>query len=143
MLETYYYLLYKIKSFSYSFPRGIKNLIKWRKTIWNDRDFDYYYIYEILKKKLEFMADHTEKNSMLENADQHAKEMRECVKLIHAIQHEEFETEAAERCISTSLNDNMTNEEFKQIFEEAQRKTEEAKSKLFDTLKNKIEHWWD
>jgi len=143
MLETIYYLKYKIGDFMRSVPYGLRNLIKWRKTIWNDRDYDYYYIYEILKKKLEFVAEHTEKHSMLENSEQHAKDIRECIRLIHALQHEEFETQAAEKCISTSLYDNMSNEEFKQVFEEAQKKTDEAKSKLFDTLKNKIEHWWD
>lgn len=32
--------------------RGFKNLKKWFKVIWNDRDFDHYYLYVILEKKL-------------------------------------------------------------------------------------------
>ncbi len=36
------------------FVTGIKNLIKWRSTIWNSRDWDAGFIYEIIQKKLEF-----------------------------------------------------------------------------------------
>lgn len=36
------------------FITGIKNLIKWRSTIWKDRDWDGGFIYEIIQKKLEF-----------------------------------------------------------------------------------------
>ena len=32
----------------------IRNLIRWTPIIWKDRDWDYYFIYEILKHKLIF-----------------------------------------------------------------------------------------
>jgi len=36
--------------------RGIKNLIKWFKVVWKDRDWDHTHIYEVLRFKLEDQA---------------------------------------------------------------------------------------
>ena len=37
-----------------TFVRGVKNIIKWAPTIYNDKDWDYFDIYNILQKKIEF-----------------------------------------------------------------------------------------
>jgi hypothetical protein len=57
-------MLYKIKLwwefegryYHKDFVRGIKNLFRWLPTIWKDRDWDSYYIYEIIRVKLEHQA---------------------------------------------------------------------------------------
>jgi hypothetical protein len=38
----------------YDFPRGIKNLVIWFPTVWNDRQWDHYFIYKMLRQKLHF-----------------------------------------------------------------------------------------
>jgi len=45
----------KVEDAFYDIKRGIKNLIVWFPTIWKDRDWDHYYLYVIMKKKLERM----------------------------------------------------------------------------------------
>jgi len=39
--------------FYYNIKHGISNLISWFKVIWNDRNWDYNYIYIVLRKKLD------------------------------------------------------------------------------------------
>ena len=46
-----------------SFLKGIDNLIKWRKIIWQDRWWDYYFLLEILQFKLKDMEENWGKNT--------------------------------------------------------------------------------
>ena len=48
--------------------KKIRNLIRWIPIIWKDRDWDFYFTYEILKKKLEFQAEFTRKYGHHESA---------------------------------------------------------------------------
>jgi hypothetical protein len=45
----------RIKSLCYDFFYGIKNLFVWFKIIWNDRQWDYIFLLELLKFKLALM----------------------------------------------------------------------------------------
>ena len=47
-------IMYPIRKFR----KGISNLWKWRKIIWEDRWWDYYYLLEILRFKLKDMEEH-------------------------------------------------------------------------------------
>ena len=44
-----------IQHIFYNFSNGLENLIFWFKIIWKDREFDYYYFYIIMERKLEKM----------------------------------------------------------------------------------------
>jgi hypothetical protein len=46
-----------------SFFKGIDNLWKWRKIIWKDRWWDYYYFLEMLRFKLKDMEEHWGKDT--------------------------------------------------------------------------------
>jgi hypothetical protein len=52
-------IIYPIKSFL----KGIDNLWRWRKIIWKDRWWDYYYLLEILRFKLKDMEEHWGKDT--------------------------------------------------------------------------------
>jgi hypothetical protein len=111
---------------------GLKNLWKWRKTIYHDRNWDHWFIYQILKTKLELQADHIEKNGLHENSDRDVAEMREVVRLIDIVQNEKI--------IDAALQAEKWSDE---LFDEADRKHNEAKKELFTKLHNGIDHWWD
>jgi hypothetical protein len=51
-IESYYN---RIKDIKYKLVYGIKSLILWFKAIWKDRNWDYYYLFEILRFKLNLM----------------------------------------------------------------------------------------
>ena len=67
---------------------GVKNLYKWFRVIWNDRDWDHHYIFQVLKFKLEKQANYLTKNGFHNNAQRDAELMMTCVRLIDKLQNE-------------------------------------------------------
>lgn len=68
------------------FVSGIKNLWKWFPIIFKDRDWDHYYIYEVLKFKINNTADYIENNNRHIGCREEVRYMRICVKLIDMVQ---------------------------------------------------------
>lgn len=75
------------------FIQRIKNLFRWLPTIWNDQDWDDYYIWEILKIKLKHQAEYIRKHDRYTMAQYDANKMKLCVRLIEKIQSEEYDSE--------------------------------------------------
>jgi len=71
------------------FVRGVRNLWRWFPTIWNDRDWDQDFIYNLLAKKLEFQAKYIGDRDFHTEAKRDAERIRLVVKLIK-LQQEEF-----------------------------------------------------
>ena len=112
--------------------RRIKNLIRWIPIIWKDRDWDFYFTYEILKKKLEFQAEFTRKYGHHESALHDASRMETCVRLIKKLQHEEY--------IIVPVIDRVYTE---QDFKDDEMRHEKARKLLFRIMEQNIERWWD
>lgn len=113
------------------FIRGVKNLIRWFPTIWNDRDFDYYYTIEVLKKKLLFQAEAMKKHSLHENASVSIEQLRTCAVLLHVVQNESYFDDVL-------LKPDMTEEDVNK----ATKEHDEARLKAFLILSENIESWW-
>ena len=113
--------------------RQIRNLIRWTPIIWNDRDWDYYFIYEILKQKLKHVEQYTSKQGSHVNADVDAENLRTAIEMIDKVQNEyhidKYLSEAKEwddKRMMQSIDDH-----------------EKAKQELFQYLSDNIERWWD
>lgn len=115
-----------------SIIEGLTNLWKWRRAIYQDRNWDHWFIYQILKTKLEYQANHIEKNGTHENSDRYVLQMREVIGLIDIVQNEKIIDEALQA-------DKWSQE----LFEETERKHNEAKKELFTKLHDGIDYWWD
>jgi hypothetical protein len=76
-----------------NFRIGISNLIKWFPTIWNDRDWDNHFIYEILKRKLEFQAKYISERDFYTMAQKDSRNMKICASLIQKCQEETYSCE--------------------------------------------------
>jgi hypothetical protein len=111
---------------------GIKNLWRWRKVIYNDRDWDQWYIYEILKTKLQHQSEHFQKHGWTTSAPTHAAEMRECIELIEIVQNEVILDRVLQK-------DTWTKEDI----EAAEEEHNKARKELFDLIEKNIETWWD
>lgn len=72
---------------------GIINIIRWFPIIWKDRDYDDFYILEILKFKLKKQAQHIKINSYHLGADNDVEKILLCVKLIDRIQEDYYTME--------------------------------------------------
>ena len=64
----------------YDFRYGVKNLIKWYKIIWADRNWDPTYIYKITEHKLRLQSDSMRGGILLEK-DKYADQMLEVAEL--------------------------------------------------------------
>jgi hypothetical protein len=114
------------------FIEGVRNLIKWRKVIYHDKDFDHFFIYEILKTKLQFQAEHLKKYGYHTSAESDANKIMECVGLIEEVQNELI-MDAALDCEDKSYAS----------LKAAQEKHDATRKKLFETISDNIENWWD
>lgn len=75
------------------FVTGVKNLIKWFKIIWKDRDYDDHFIFEVLKFKIQKTADYMEKRKHFVGWEVEVQRMRTCIKLIDRVQSEYYGVE--------------------------------------------------
>lgn len=73
--------------------RGVKNLWRWFPLIWKDRDWDDYYIWVLLEKKLTNQANYIGGRGIHLNAHRDAERMRTCVKLMERIREEYYYSE--------------------------------------------------
>lgn len=72
------------------FKQGVKNIWYWFPIIWKDRDWDYSYIYKILKHKLEKQARFTQGKNLHTGSHQNARRMQICVKLIQSCKDDTY-----------------------------------------------------
>jgi hypothetical protein len=121
-------MIYRLKRFF----RNIHNLIRWFPIIWRDEQWDYYYIFELLKHKLIFTAEHHYKYGCHTSASYDANRMMVCVRLIEKIQNESYILELID-------DDNLTREKLDLAFS----KQIKARKLLFKILEQNIEQWWD
>lgn len=111
---------------------GVKNLYKWFWVIWKDRDWDHYYIFEVLKFKLEKQAKHLGERDWHESSKRDAEIMMTCVKLIDKIQNESYFDELYD-------SDQKSPEAIKIVIDRHNK----AKRLLFKIINDRIEGWWD
>ena len=95
------------------FKQGVKNIWYWFPIIWKDRDWDGHYIFEILQHKLVAQANYIGKRDFHTRAQQDARRMRLCVKLIKKIQEDDYQIEYMDyhkdRIWFTPVKDNSGN----------------------------------
>jgi hypothetical protein len=92
-----------MREFFLKLKLGLANLLKWFPTIYNDRDYNHYFIYEILKNKLILTAYNIEKRDNHTSVRYDVGNMRLCVKLIEKLQNDYYINEILEYHIPTFL----------------------------------------
>jgi hypothetical protein len=121
--------MWKIKEYI----RKIKNLIRWAPIIWRDRDWDYYFIYEILKHKLAFTEKFIREKGVHVFNTEDANSILKAIDLIDKVQTEyhldKYLSEATE----------WTTEDIDKAVEDHDK----VKQELFQHLNLNIEKWWD
>ena len=121
--------MFKIKQF---FKR-IYNIYRWFHIVWKDKDYDHWYIFEILKTKLKFQSKYFRKYGYHLSSERDAEKMELCIRLIDKVQNEYYLDEQLMK------KDPITDKDI----ENAIRKHDKAKKLLFNILENNIESWWD
>jgi len=171
--EKFEDLYYKIERISpiRNIKYGIKNLIKWFVVIWNDRNWDFFFIWVILHKKLELMEKEIRNNGHHVNHIRDAEQIKLCVNLLKRLIDDDYHenvfknhdkkwgqshmkwepTKDPELTSLHIIRDNAnTDEEKEQETKEFRilgSKVEQLKQQdinyLFDYMKKHIQCWWD
>jgi hypothetical protein len=110
------------------FSIGVRNIIKWIPVLYKDRDWDFYFVYNILQKKLEF-TEKAIRNSSLENGGMYANKIRTAIRLIEIVRDEKYVDEV------------LMEDDWSKI-KKAIAKQDKAKKLLFNYLHHYIEQWW-
>lgn len=158
------YRIKELKSKVFSVKEGVSNLIKWFPVIWNDRDFDQYYIYKILAIKLEHMEYFFKNDAWSTKADKEAHRIMIAKNLAKRLSNESYLTNAtieydklygdkelfdSEPTENPKLSRlvNIGTKHQNKMFDRACKHSEymkqQDKDMLFDLIKKNIDAWWD
>jgi len=159
-------LFEKIEDIYYNILHGIQNIIKWFPIIWKDRNFDEYYLLQILYKKFESMEDLHRNHGHLvrskETANQLKKAMELCRRMIdnpyweetgyderweyEPLQHiPEYGSDGKIKWYKVVFPEKSNEEEldWNNCIELEKEKYKNDKTELFNIMKNHIDEWWD
>lgn len=120
--------MYKIKNFI----RNVKKLIHWIPIIWKDRDWDYYFIYEVLKQKLIEQERFIREDGIHLYNKEDANTLKTAIEMIEVVQ--------VEHHIDKYLSSKEWTEEG--LIKSA-ADHDKAREDLFKYLSDNIEKWWD
>jgi len=113
--------------------KQLRKLIRWIPIIWRDRDWDYYFVYEILKQKLIDTEKYIRKDGLHVFNEHDADSIKTAIEMIEKVQTEyhldKYLSEATEWT--------------KEGMDKAAKDHNKARQELFKYLNNNIEKWWD
>jgi len=122
-----YMIKHHIRSLPYNIKYGFRNLLRWFPIIWQDRGWDFIYIYIMLRHKL-YYTERSIRNGCLEGNKEEAKIIQSCVEILDRLIEDDYYKNL------DSVEDEFTVSEYLK---------NQDKRILFDTLREKIEYWWD
>lgn len=147
------------------FIESIRNTIKWLPVIWKDKHWDSWYIYEMLKKKLEFQREYLVKNNRNLGIPNDNFYITICLNLIERLQEDYYELEYLDDDFDSILyleRNKLLHKQTKIYLQKNQHrycvpvtdkdlelrtigqlKHRKAKKLLFKILEEKITGWWD
>ena len=154
----------KFPSWFIKFYESTKNIIHWFPVIWNDRDFDFGYLYDILYFKLKNMKNYFSNAEFIvqEEYDKYVKDLTECIDMLESIKDEkilmnahtvfceknieytnnEFEERSDGELYHRSMDEN-TSKSWNEIMSVAYKNKEKERMNFFKKLGERIEYWWD
>ena len=151
---------------------GFRNLKTWFLVIWNDRDYDHWFLYKIIQFKLKRMERLQRKYGHSINSDKIADKMKICVSLLERLLEDDYIGNALEshekkwgesEMIFTPIPDKKGYSELNFKVEKVTNEKEKAKETkerrtkydlardskeqdldmLFSIIRKNVEGWWD
>ena len=138
---------------------GITNLIKWHKVIYNDRDWDHYYIYSIWYKKFDNMEKFFNSDkSWTAKSEGIAEQIHEVKLLCEKLMKDDYLCDALKpydekygdidlfKIIDDKVEydvDDETVSMYRECGKLAHKNREDDKDMLFDLLRKNIDNFWD
>lgn len=160
----------KIKSFLIKFPFNFKRSLIWFLRMWGDRDWDYYFLLDVIKYKLSDMEKfwENEKNTHIQSWKKVHKEIEACLNILIRLQNDEYcknlydkhfkrygdliwiksgkennsFTLEYEKVKTTKQKEKCRNE-FNRIHKQHQNLIKKDEENFFALLKKGYQGWWD
>lgn len=86
-------LFTKLKDFYQDLKYYIKNIYKWSSILWKDKDWDYYFIFDVLRFKIEKTRDYIQLHKRFVGWEQVVSKMNLSLKLINLVKEEYYNLE--------------------------------------------------
>lgn len=168
-----HFIIQTIKDTPRNIKYGILNLIKWFPVIWQDRDWDHYYLYVILQHKLKHMEHLHIHYSHLMSGSQTAKEIKTCLILLERLMEDEYhenasieyhkkwgrpkfnwtklpddernysELEITHKYVKTKKDESQNIKDFHRTCDHERNMRKQDIEYLFKYMEKHIEGWWD
>lgn len=162
--------LYRLQEFISRLPYliyyGIKNLLIWFPIIWQDRNWDSYFIYKLLSFKLNLTEKHIRKHDRHTTSVQDANRIKVCILLLDRLIKDEYEENCFKKVdekwgeLKMNLDDNhkikiyrekvltekdheKERKQSKECYRIADEMRKQDKKLLFTYLFKHIDKWWD
>jgi len=159
----------------YNIPYRIKHttikFARWFPVIWNDEDWDHYYVYAILHRKLKNMEDFfSGDKAMALHGVKEAKKIKVCIDLLDRLMEDSYDVGAfkkhhkkwgepkfnwidvddeycklrvRQKRVKTEEDKKKERKEFNAACDKETQMRKQDISYLFDMMKKHIECWWD
>ena len=153
------YKIREIKSKIFDIKDGISNLIKWFNIIYNDRDWDHYYIYSLWYKKFDNMEKFFNSDkAWTSKSEGIAEQIKEVKLLCKKLMEDNYLSEALKsfeekygevnlfKSVGNKLIHNVDDETllmYRECGELANKNRENDKDMLFELLRLNIDNFWD
>lgn len=143
-MKIFYSIKRRIKRFFYNFY----NIAKWTKVLWNEQDWDYGYLLNIIQYKLKKMEKYFSTANICtpETYDEILDSLRICIKDIDHLISEDYMIECFKDVPEHEYGKPFS-EEAKKIFLEANnvylQKDKELNDEFFNTMRDNYQKWWD
>jgi hypothetical protein len=147
-------ILDRIRSFWTNIKYGVKNLWRYRKVIWNDRDWDYAFLLNLVEFKTKTMSDTIKKYGMSVSSEETANELAEVSQLLGRLANDDFEKHVDEHYekwdkeyrLLDAFKPNKKSEEYLESLRLAWKNDKQdrklAEKRLLKLL-TKYKNWWD
>lgn len=137
--------IWKVQSFFkdlISIPRqiyyGIHNLIVWFPVIWNDSQWDYCYMLEIMIKKMQLMEDFfNSDNAYSQDAKLYAEEIKKAKEELIYINDNQYETGVLDE------DNKAIVENIGKYVEEVEKRYDKHMGNFCKIFKKELRGWWD
>lgn len=101
MKKLYNWWRWEGRYYPKQFIHGVKNIWEWLPIVWKDREWDSYYIWDVLKFKIKKQAEYLGEHDYHESSKRDSEIMMTCTRLIDKIQNDYY----SEECFDYYEND--------------------------------------
>jgi hypothetical protein len=151
---------------------GIKNLITWAPIIWRDKQWDHYFLFEIMNKKLSLMEKFFDSDDVvILDAKKTAKQIRVARILIERLKKDEYDESFHDKLdkkwgrpdfffkpiengkystlertidgVKTEKDEKKYTKELKRIYAHVEMQRKQDKEYFCKIFKKYVDHWWE